>query len=67
MIIETLYSKLQHLQIATNRTSDVKSTYENIEKILRQLESQGEDINNRKIATCAANIIKVSNTRPHQT
>ena len=34
---------------ATNRISDIKSTYENVEKILRQLESQREDINNQKI------------------
>ena len=49
VIIDTLYSQLQHLPIATNRISDIKSTFENIEKILRQLESQREDINNQKI------------------
>ena len=47
VIIETLYLQLQHMPTATNRISDIKSTYENIEKILRQLESQREDINNQ--------------------
>ena len=49
VIIETLYLQLQHMPTATNRISDIKSTYENVEKILRQLESQKEDINNQKI------------------
>ena len=40
VIIDALYSQLQHLPMATNQISDVKSTFENIEKILRQLESQ---------------------------
>ena len=35
--------------MAMNRTGDIKSTYENVEKILRQLEAQGEDINNQRI------------------
>ena len=43
VIIDALYS------MATNRISDVKSTFENIEKILRQLESQMGDINNQNI------------------
>ena len=38
-IVETLYSQLQHLPMAMNRTGDIKSTYENVEKILRQLET----------------------------
>jgi len=41
-IIEMLYSKLQHLSTASQRFSDVKWTFENIKRILRQLESQGE-------------------------
>lgn len=49
VIIETLYSQLQHMPVATNRISDIKSTYENIEKILRQLESQRENIDNQRI------------------
>ena len=49
VIIETLYSQLQNMPVAANRISDIKSTYENIEKILRQLESQKEDIDNQRI------------------
>ena len=49
VIIETLYSQLQHMPMATNRTGDIKSIYVNIEKILRQLESQREDINNQRV------------------
>ena len=49
VIIDALYSQLQHLPMATNQISDVKSTFENTEKILRQLESQKEDIDNQKI------------------
>ena len=49
VIIDNLSSQLQHLPIATNRISDIRSTFENIEKILRQLESQREDINSQKI------------------
>ena len=40
IIIDALYSQLQYIPIVTNRISDVNSTFENIEKILRQLESQ---------------------------
>jgi len=48
-IVETLYSHLQHLQMAMNKTGDIKFTYESIEKILRQLEAQGEDISHQRI------------------
>ena len=48
-IIEMLYSKLQHLSTASQRFNDIKRTYENIERILRQLESQGENVNGQKI------------------
>ena len=41
-IIEALYAKLQHLPTASNKFSDIKYTYNVIEKLLRQLESQGE-------------------------
>ena len=37
------------MPVAANRISDIKSTHENIEKILRQLESQKEDIDNQRI------------------
>ncbi|XP_065891564.1 uncharacterized protein [Dysidea avara] len=49
VIIDTLYSQLQFLPVATNQSSDVKSTFESIEKILRQLEAVKEDINNQKV------------------
>ena len=49
VIIDTLYSQLQHLPMATSRINDIKSTFDSIEKILRQLESQREDIDNQKI------------------
>ena len=45
-IVEALYSQLL---ILPNRFSDIKSTYDVIEKILRQLESQEEDINRQRI------------------
>ena len=48
-IIEMLYSKLQHLSTASQRFNDIKRTYENIERVLRQLESQGENVNGQKI------------------
>jgi len=48
-IIEMLYSKLQHLSTASQRFSDVKRTFENIERILQQLELQGENVNAQKI------------------
>jgi len=48
-IVEALYSKLQHLPTVPNRFSDIKRTHENIERILCQLEAQGEIVNNQKI------------------
>jgi len=45
-IVEALYSKLQHLPTVPNRFSDIKIAHENIERILRQLEAQGEIMNN---------------------
>ena len=50
-IVEALYSlsQLQILPISQKRFSDVKFTYDAIEKILRQLESQTEDINRQRI------------------
>ena len=35
--------------MATSRINDIKSTFDSIEKILRQSESQREDIDNQKI------------------
>ena len=48
-IIEALYAKLQHLPTASNKFSDIKYTYDVIEKLLRQLESQGEIVNQQKM------------------
>jgi len=48
-IVEVLYSQLQHLPIAMNQFVEIKGTYEAIEKIMRQLESQKEDIAHQRI------------------
>ena len=48
-IVEALYAKLQRLPIASNKFSDIKYTYDVIEKLLRQLESQGEMVNQQKM------------------
>ena len=47
--MEALYTKLQRLPTASNKFSDIKYTYEVIEKLLRQLESQGEMVNQQKM------------------
>ena len=46
---EALYTKLQHLSTVPNKFSDIKRVHENIERILRQLEAQGENVNSQKI------------------
>ena len=48
--MEALYSQLQHLVTASNRFNEVKNTHEAIEKIIRQLESQGEDVGHQRSA-----------------
>ena len=48
-IIEAFYAKLQHLPTASNKFSDIKHTYVVIEKLLRQLESQREIVNQQKM------------------
>ena len=48
-IIEALYSRLQHISMATNRFNDIKYTYEAIEKNLRQLESQDERVDQQRM------------------
>ena len=48
-IIEMLYGKLQHLLTSIQRFTDIKRAYENIERILRQLESQGENVKDQKM------------------
>ena len=49
VIIEALYAKLQRLPTASNKFSDIKYTYDVIERLLRQLEAQGEIINQQKM------------------
>ena len=48
-IIEALYAKLQHLPTSSDRFGDIKHTYDVIEKLLRQLESQGEVVNQQRM------------------
>jgi len=49
VIIEALYSQLQHLPLATSRFNDIKHNYEAMEKIFRQLESQAENIDQQRM------------------
>ena len=48
-IIETLYARLYHLPTSSGKFNDIKYTYNNVERLLRQLESQGETINRQKM------------------
>ena len=48
-IVEALYFQLQYLPVAINRFAEIKQTYEAIEKTLRQLESQKENIDQQRI------------------
>ena len=48
-IVGVLYSKLQNLPKANSKFADIQRTSETIEKLLRQLEAQGESINEQKI------------------
>jgi len=61
VIIDALYSKLQFLPAATSRNSDVKATFESIEKILRQLQAAKENVDNQKINYHSTSIIKIPN------
>ena len=49
VIIEALYAKLQCLPTASNKFSDIKYTYDVIERLLQQLEAQGEIVNQLKM------------------
>ena len=49
VIIESLYAKLQSLPKSCSKFTEVRQTYQSIEKVLRQLEAQGEAINNQRI------------------
>lgn len=48
-IIEALNAKLQHLLTVPNRFRDVTGVHENTERILWQLEAQGENVNSQNI------------------
>ena len=48
-IIEMLYAKLHHLPTSSGKFNDIKYTYNSVERLLRQLESQGEAINVQKM------------------
>ena len=48
-IVGVLYSRLQNLPKASNKFVDIQCTSETIEKLLRQLEAQGELINEQRI------------------
>ena len=48
-IVGVLYSKLQNLPKANSKFADIQRTSETIEKLLRQLEAQGESIYEQKI------------------
>ena len=65
-IIEALYSQFQHLPTVTNRFTEVNSTYETIKRILKQLEAQGERVDQQRILTQQI-LSKVSNKCPCQT
>ena len=47
-IIELLYSKLQNLHRAGVKFGDIQCTCDEIEKVLRQLEVQGEPVNEQR-------------------
>ena len=49
VIIEALYAKLQRLPTSSNKFSDIKYTYDVIERLLRQLEAHGEIVNQQKM------------------
>ena len=48
-IIEMLYTKLHHLSVSSTKFNDIKYTYDTVERLLRQLESQGEQVDQEKM------------------
>ena len=56
-----LHSLLEFLPVATSHNSDVKSTFESIEKISRHLEAVKENINNQKNNIQQLSVVKISN------
>jgi len=49
VIFESLYAKLQSLPRSQNKFTEIQRTYDCIEKLLRQLEAQGERNNNHRM------------------
>jgi len=47
-IVEMLYVRLQSLPTSSSKFSDIQYTHNNVERILRQLESQGETVDNQR-------------------
>jgi len=47
-IIELIYSRLQNMPRSGSNLSQIKSTCDNIEKLLRQLEAQGEEVSTQR-------------------
>ena len=48
-IVESLYFKLQNLPKTGNKFADIQRVSETIEKVLRQLEAQGESIDEQRV------------------
>ena len=48
-IMEMLYAKLHYLSVSLNKFSDIKYTYDTIEGVLQQLESQGDQVDQQKM------------------
>ena len=48
-IVESLYFKLQNLPKTGNKFADIQRVSETIEKILKQLEAQGESIDEQRV------------------
>ena len=61
VIVESLYSKLQNLPKSGGKFREIQYVCETIEKLLRQLEAQGELINDQR--TLIQQIISKSNPK----
>ena len=48
ILIAHLYAKLQHLPVSSVKFTDIKHTVENIETIVRQLDTLGQDTHNQQ-------------------
>ncbi|XP_065180039.1 uncharacterized protein LOC135810477 [Sycon ciliatum] len=49
LIVATLYRKLAQLPQCNNRFTEVKATIDQMEKLLRQLEAQGENLDTQRV------------------